>query len=226
MPNSTVKKDRIRRRKTSSNQQHVAKFAGDAYSLASRAYKGVQAITRLINIETKHLDFVGTFTVSTTPTIVYVSALAQGTDDSQRIGDSIRCQSLELKTMVRLDLASTGYTSLHLLLVRDLQNSGATPTMTDVYDTTSNPTLQVWLNRDRYNILFDEHIVLNREVGPVIDDRRVMLPASGHIKYRLTTSAAAAAAAGSLYLMAWSSLAAGGAVPTLNYAVRLTYTDD
>lgn len=224
MSTATVRKDRVRRGRRSNNKAQVSRFAGDAYSLAERAVKGVKFLSKLINIETKFADFIANTGVTTTPIVVYVSALAQGLDISNRVGDSIRLQGLQYAFSISVSLLCTGPNWIRILLVRDLQNQGAAPVLTDVLTGLSSVALPNYIQSSRYNILYDETVAFVREVGPMVDIRKGTIPLNGHVKYRSTSAAAASAAEGSLFLMAVSSLAVNN--PSLDYCVRLTYTDD
>ncbi len=227
MSNAVVRKDKRRKGRRpprDTTKAEVSRFAGDAYDLASRAVRGVQYITKLINIETKYVDTISSASLTTTPTVVYVSALAQGTDVSNRVGDSIRIQGLSYAFTLYGNTASTGVTQVRVMLVRDLQNQGATPTTTDVITNLSAVAQPVYLQRTRYNILYDESVLLFRETGPLVDMRKGSIAQNGHIRYRGTTTAVTSAAEGSLFLMAFSTAVSNA--PTLDYSVRLLYTDD
>jgi hypothetical protein len=223
MQATRTKRTRKNRTKGSSTQREVGKFAGDAYSLAQRAYKGVNHILKLINIETKFFDLNATVNLDSTGANILVSGIAQGLDVSNRVGDSIRLQGISLNYSVAI-ATTTLVCSGRFVLIRDLENPGATPAWTDVFETTNPPiTPYKYLNRKRFAILHDEAFVVQPlSFGGII--KHVDIPAAGHIKYRGTTSGAASQAEGAIFLLYLGSAATNA--PLLNFNVRLLYTDD
>lgn len=225
MPTNAFKKDRKRgKARKSTNQDHVSKFAGDAYSLASRAVAGVNAIRKLINIETKFVDFISIGSVTSTPTVVYLTALPQGTDVSFRVGDSIRLQGLQYTLFASGDPTNTISVYVRVLLVRDNANNGAFPATTDVLSSQLRSAFPNWLNKDRFNILMDEVAVFQLPAGPPTEVRRGSISLNGHVKYRGTTNGVASAAEGSIFLMAFS--ASTVLPPQLTFEFRMKFTDD
>lgn len=225
MSTAVVRKDRKRRSgRGDSNQKAVSRFAGDAYSLAARAAKGVKYLSKLINIETKYADYVTTTGITTTPFVMYVSALSQGVDISNRVGDSIRLQGLHYAFGLTASASATLIHWTRILLVRDLENQGALPATLDVISGLSDVAFPNYINRDRFNILYDETVFFCPGIGPVADLRKGTIPLNGHILYRGTTTAATSASKGSLFLIAFSSLASNN--PSLDHNVRILYTDD
>jgi len=226
MTNAAFKKDRFHRKgRKLTNKDHVSKFAGDAYSLASRAVAGVNAIRRLINIETKFVDFSAVTSVTNTSTAIYASALAQGVDVSNRVGDSIRLQGLEYSFRISGDASFVGLSYVRLLIVRDNENSGSTPAVTDLLVSQSSTSLQNWLTRSRFNVLLDEVVGFYSAIGPMIEFRRGTIGQHGHVKYRGTSASVASAAEGSIFILAFSN-ATVGTPPAMEYSFRVMYTDD
>jgi hypothetical protein len=225
MPNGAFKKDRKRgagRKLT--NKDHVSKFAGDAYSLASRAVAGVNAIRKLINIETKFADYNINGFVTTTPTVLYASALTQGVDVSNRVGDSIRLQGLSYAFRVTGDPTAAVYSSVRLLIVRDNENVGATPAVTDILVSQSVTSSLNWFTTSRFNVLLDEVVGFVANTGSLTDFRRGTISQHGHVKFRGTSNAVGSAAEGSIFILAFSNVVA--LPPSLLLDFRVTYTDD
>ncbi len=217
------RKQRAGRSKRSANAVAVGEFAGDAYALAERAMRGVRAITKLVNIEEKANDGSTSFTLSTAGTVTYLSAIAQGSDYTNRIGDSIKCHSVELIVQVVASAALTTNDGVRVLLFRDLENPGSAPAVTDVLSTANPLGLENWLNRARFKVLFDEVFDISNTANPLVS-RLVHLPVDRHIKYRGTGATAASAAEGTMWLV---SICGNGTNPSgVNLFWRTRYTDD
>jgi len=68
----------------------VGEYFEDAWSLAKRTATGLNEIRKLINIEEKNLEtLVSATAFDTNGTVYSISTVAQGTDYTQRVGDSI-----------------------------------------------------------------------------------------------------------------------------------------
>jgi len=205
----------------------VAKFAGDAYSLATRAVKGVNHVLKLINIETKYYEtWASALQFSNAAGYTYLSGLTQGTDISNRVGDSVKLQQLDFNFSLNVTVGSTTQGFMRIVLFRDLENQGATPSGAGPLSSSGG---SFWLappdyiNRNRYSILYDEAVL---QLPPTYDGvcKRVSIPHNGHVKYRGTGSTSASAAEGAIFLMIWASNTSN--LPSIDYWFRMTFTDD
>lgn len=164
--------------------------------------------------------------VTSTGTVNSLTSLAQGTNYTDRIGNSIKLQRIEVRMKVIMNSSSTG-TLLRVILFRDLYQSGTAPGVTDVLNQngSSNAPLQPynWLLRDRIAIIYDEIVALSG-TGDNTAALNIDVPHSGHVKYVGTTSGAASNGPGSVYLLLVSDEATN--TPTVTYAYRVTFTDD
>jgi hypothetical protein len=213
------------KKRTTSNRQHVAKFAGDAYSLAERAYSGVTKLAKLINIETKTREFVkNNETLSNTPAIYYASLLAQGTDADQRVGMSIKLQHISIRLNAYIGTLTT-VCQCRIAIVRDLENQGADPGWDDVFDSNYSKSIAPpqEINEKRFSILFDEAFVIQPLSFQGIT-KFVEIPHNGHIRYRTNGITSASAAEGALYMLLWTSATSN--FPTVNFGLRMRFTDD
>jgi len=213
--------------KSDRTQQSVEKFAGDAYSLASRAVRGLNEIRKYINIETKVLDFdIPTQAVSTTATVTYSSGIAQGTDIGGRVGDSIKVQHLEFLGRVVINSAAT-FSCIRILLVRDMANAGAAPAASDILETVSgsvtNRSPLNYINRKRFSVLYDNFLTLDVATAysqPI----RATIPMEKHINFRGTGSTVGSAAEGSLFWLFVSDEATN--TPNISVYTQMLFTDD
>jgi hypothetical protein len=226
-----ITRPRTKRRNPTRNsggtQRDVEKFAGDAYSLASRAVKGLNEIRKLINIETKVLDLdISTQAISTTPTVTYASGISQGTDIGNRVGDSIKVQHLEFCGRLAINSSAT-FSAVRVLLVRDMENAGSAPAATDILETVSGTVTSRsplnYLNKKRFSVLYDNYSVLDI-ASAYTQPVRMTMPLDRHIAYRGTGATAASAAEGSLWWLFVSDEATN--TPTISVYTQVWYTDD
>lgn len=202
----------------------VATYASDAWSLAKRTAIGLNEIRKFINIETKFVDVNGNDTSAQAGTVTYLNPIAQGTNLSDRIADSIRVQGLWFAAAAAVN---TNNSSLRIIIVKDNENGGAAPAGSDILQNAGGAGAALsaynYINRDRFTIVFDELMVLNT-VSPPTDCLKYESSLNFHIKFRGTGATAASAAEGSLWLVTLTDLAA--TQPTLRYTMRVLYTDD
>lgn len=214
------RKRRSRGRKNPENS--VGKYASDAWSLAKRTAYGLNEIRKLINIETKVFDKSGTLGVNTTGTIVPISNMIQGVDYNQRIGNSLKLQRIEVNFR---NLIGTGTNSfLRVMLVRDLDNQGATPNISDILQTVDVMSPRNYLRTERFSVLYDEFSNLN-SVSQTGEVAELDLPHEGHIKYLDATSNPSSYGKGNLFLVHISNENVANQLTCIYYS-RIYYTDD
>lgn len=206
-----------------SNQKEVARFAGDAYSLAERAYKGVSHVLKLINIETKFIDYNFTPAFSSTPSALQISIIPQGVDMGQRLGDSIKLQRLLLNFTVHHNVITIPQVC-RIMLVRDNESTGAAPSYLDViaYPSVVCAPLN-YFNRNRFAILYDEVFVVEPATFTGLVCRKEF-EHNGHIKWRTNATTLASLAEGHIYAFFFTD--SGVTYPSCNFNLRLLYTDD
>lgn len=205
----------------------VEEYAGDAYDLARRTWKGLNAVRRLINIEEKF--YVSDLSVSAvqTPTITHVSGIAQGTDISGRIGDSIKIQHLTLRGRIAVNAAVTTWSSYRLLLLRDMSCSGVAPSATDIFQavatTVTTRSCINYINRQRFGLLLDEYGTVDPGSNKC-DTFLFDIPLDKHVFYKGSTNTVSDADRGSLFLVAVSDEPTNGV--DIKAYLSFTYTDD
>lgn len=222
---STVAVARRRTKAKKSKRMQVADYAGDAYSLAKRTAQGLNYLRKLINIETKYFDVLpANFTVNSTGVVTPLNLIPQGLNISDRVGDSIKIQHIRYRLVITSDPTAI-VTTVRFLIVRDLENAGATPSTTDILESANVVAQPNFINtRTRFSILVDEHIALDID-GISASVHAASMAHAGHIRFRGTAGAAASQAQGALFFLVLSSQAAL-LLPTITFASRLEYTDD
>jgi len=209
-----------------SNEKAVGKWASDAYSVGARALAGVNKLARLINIKTKVFHKYSSFNIISTPTVSCISLVPQGTDQGNRVSNSLRLQTFEMKYVLTISSSATINAIIRVVVIRDLENAGADPAPTDIFDlsTTSYISAYNYNNVKRFSILYDKVLclsVVNKEL--VFDAFAVSQ--QGHIKYRGSAATSASNAEGALYLVVGSNVPSVNP-PTYEGEECFTYTDD
>jgi hypothetical protein len=207
------------------SRQNVEKYAGDAYDLASRTWKGLNEIRKFINIEEKYLDTSATHSPDQSGSVTCVSQLAQGTTMNTRIGNSIRVQRLTVRGRVAVNASAT-FTVVRVAVIRDMEGQGTAPTCGDIYETVGSSAAPRqpydWLNRKRFALLYDSFLVLSTQ--DLCQEYVFDIDLTKHVLYRGTTAAAASDGEGSIYVVSLSDEATN--VPTNAFTTRITFTDD
>jgi len=229
MPVTKQVTKRLSKNRSRGNQtrRNVEKYAGDAYDLASRTWKGLNEIRKFINIEEKYSDVNASQSPDQNGAVTCLSQLAQGTTMNTRVGNSVRVQHFTLRARVAVSSAVTTFSVVRVAIIRDMEGQGTAPTCADIFETVGGsqaPRQPLdWLNRKRFAVLYDTFLV----VAPASGCAREIyydIDLAKHVLYRGTTAAAASDGEGSIYIVSLSDEATN--TPTVSYSSRMTYTDD
>jgi hypothetical protein len=222
---TSIKKKKASRKKPSSTAMAVGQYVDDAGSLARRTASGLNQLRRLINIETKFLDTNSSGTASQSGSVEYLSGIAQGLTSETRVGDSLRIQRFAVKFSVSTTLTIA---DVRVIIFRDLQNRGATPTGSDLLSDSGGAGAALsqrnWDNkRTRFSILSDDLISLSSAAVPNANLTYTSTH-NGHIYYKGTTAAVTDAAEGSVFMMVLTDQSA--TAPSYRFSSRIEFTDD
>lgn len=158
------------------------------------------------------------------------TAIAQNITDLGRIGDEVMLRNIELKYRVSLNVgAPSNSNEVMRVVVAQCysDNSLSTIVGTNFFQLGSTASQQNYLsayNHDQrrlYKILYDETIVLCQG-GPTAEARTVLLR-PGRSKLRL--DGATASGEGHIYLLYIADNSTSGTQPSLDYYMRVNYTD-
>jgi hypothetical protein len=195
--------------------------------LAKRTASGLNEIRKLINVEEKIIQVSkGATACGTSGALESISTVAQGTNFTERIGNSIKLQHISVRGRIFLNNSATR-TVVRILLIRDLDGYGTTPNVGDIMESTgSAPDVLSpydFLNRKRFSYLYDELVTINN-TGDSSTVFQIEIPHEGHILYLGSTAAAASNGKGSLYLLFISDESTH--TPTYSFYSRVLFTDD
>lgn len=205
----------------------VGAYLGDAWSLAKRTAVGLNEIRKLINIEFKQLETSQTaYTFDYNGAVLPVSQIVQGTDYTQRVGDSIKIQRIELRFQVAKAAAATN-NAVRIMLVRDLDCQGAIPATGDIIANTGSAIAPMspkkFLNDKRFSVIYDYlHVVSTTDY--CFTDTYTQAH-EGHILFLGSAANAASMGKGSLFLVAVADVITTN-LPVITFTTRITFTDD
>jgi len=209
------------------------RYIEDAASIAKRSMNAVMALRRLINVETKFVD--NTFTQLTTDyngTVNYLTNVAQGTDVSNRVGDSIKIQRIDVTGAY----TRNGTDAIaRVIIFRDTENAAATPAVADVLAQTGSVlaphSAPTWLNKNlnaeknRFVFLYDEVVCLSTSQSNMLFEYRSPNAQDKHVRFRGTGSTTASAGEGAIFMLRITDQVTSN-LPQLTAVVRIHYTDD
>lgn len=188
--------------------------------------------------ERKYLDILGNQVISTIGSPTLLNGIAEGSDNTQRIGRKITMRSLQLKGQVALSQVDLGVVgtypenadTIRIAIVFDKQANGVAPAVGDVWNVSGGAAFAPYSARnmdnvDRFDVLMQDQVTLNLSgPGAAIVDRylKINLP----VRYTGTAGAIANITTGSLYLFALDTNGTGLNQGTFQFTHRVLYTDD
>lgn len=187
----------------------------------------IKDIQGMINAEKQKVDVsISTSTISSTPAVTHLTAIATGDSEGSRTANSILCKYLYINGTVQIH-TSANFSRVRMVVVRDKQQVGDTaPAYLDVFESApSGSGTQAFLNKatvGRFDILWDRLCVLDAQNPQVAVSH--MIPLKSHVRYNGTASTDVQK--GGLYCMLVSDITAGGNVPTVYLQARLAYYDN
>lgn len=135
-----------RRRKAPPSRMSIYRAAG------SQLYKDVQKLKNLINVEFKYHDVQFAQDAHTTGAVIPLNLVPPGDGATARDGNQFRMKSVQIKGICKNKTASTSTVFARVDLILDTDPNGATPLLTDIYDTTGSvPYYRALRNLDSRN---------------------------------------------------------------------------
>lgn len=138
---------------------------GKIYATAGKQlWRDVQKLKNLINVEFKSVNGITNSTVSTTPTVMYHSAIGAGDDINQRGGRQVRLKSIQMEGYFTNITAANTHLRLLAVIAKDW-NGAASLTIADLLDSSTGAPIVSQVrnlsNRKQFVILKDYHFTLN-----------------------------------------------------------------
>lgn len=190
-------------RKFYGTHYRYAKAWGNAGQKASRALAMAFGLKKQLNVEYKHFDVTTSSAISSTPSVVDLTAIIEGADNDERNGRSIKLSSLYMRGLYTMSASATR-SSVRTVLVLDRRPDAGTPTYADVFTGNTMTALrEIDSLQGRFKILSDvtSHMTSgNNEI--ITFDKYIRLPG---IKTKYDGTAAANVSKNAIYLMQISS---------------------
>jgi len=203
----------------------VPRNLNTAWQLAKSAWAGVKMIKGIVNSEKKSYTNSLSTTLSTTPSLVAISGIAQGDDFTAREGRSILAKSCQL-TGYHTASTAAATTVVRYIIFIDNDNSGSAPTALQLMGS-ATPDGYALRNADpiymkRFKILLDKTYMLDNTGKGITSKIDYFGALSHHIKFSGT--GASDYGQGGVFLMVWCTN--GSNQPTCNIQTRLRYYDN
>jgi len=210
-----------------------SKTAGNVEQTAQAGYGLAKRIARLINVEVKHYDTNASTQTDYSGAIHDLCDPAQGHDQDERGGDSVKPLQLTLRGYMYPDSTGGDVQQLRVIIFRYKDENGATLTPDDILDpgllgsTSACQTSKNWDKRFHSKILYDKVFTIGK-VGSTVNipsTRTIKITKKlyGHINWADSTSTEEG---GGLYMLTLSNTALTADSPTLQWVSRVTYTDN
>lgn len=201
------------------------KLAGSVASTASKALMVANQVRSLINVEFKYHEGSIAASVSTTPSIMYLTQIARGDGPSERQGDSIKVKSMIFKyTLAGNTSAEQTFVRCIIGIDRDYRGSsvtaagGTTDSLLLVQSMVSPSDIH---NTNRFKVLYDKVHSFSNE-GPETYFKKYFKKFSLESGYN--GSASTAYKKNQLFCMFFSDQATNTPVLSMRYRVR--YVDN
>ncbi len=137
-----------------------------AKDTAVQALKTAQAVKSLLNVEIKAFDRSVSASVSDSGAIVPLANILQGDGNASRDGNSVKLVSMQLRSRVDQNTsASTLSTGFRWMIVRDMDNQGEVPAVTDILESASIiSNLNITDYPRRFKVIADKMFTMNKDI--------------------------------------------------------------
>jgi len=196
--------------------------ASDVAYIAEKAWTGVKAIARLINVEEKVFDLQTFPTMSTSGFVYNLSNIAEGSDYNQRAGLSILAQHLYVGIRVVINASASTGSVVRVLIFADNDQRGADPAVLDVLEIASTIAPILRYTSKRFTVISDQILQISLSTSDVV--HRQTHTYNRHINYSASTGADSSNWEGALFALVITDAATN--VPSAEIYTRLLYTDN
>lgn len=214
-------KRRPGRKGKSKGRMRFKRYGAKAGSVAYSAYRMARKLMDAVNVEYKIFNVTAT-SASTDygGTVSILNNPAQGVLDTQRIGDSLKCQNLSFRYIAQ---RGTLDTSLRCIIYWDPQNqiAAGSDLLENIGSIQSAISPKQYDNRFRSRILYDKVTNLTSNNPWVRYDELIEI--NEHTQFNAATQNILT---GALKVLFISTLVAGATAPFAHWSSRLSFTDN
>lgn len=204
------------------NGKKTFKSSKSANAKATQALKLVKKVIR--QEEKKNVDVAyGPTAQSTTEAVTHLTPIAQGTTHNQRVGLKVTANYLQMRFTCRGN-ATAIQQSMRIVIVADMQNEGAAPAWTDIFQSASylSPRQLISQPANRWKVLMDKTVSMDTNGATGVVNFNKFIKLKHIIKYSGTNSTDESD--GNIWILSISDQATN--TPTLQYYSRFRFTDD
>lgn len=198
--------------------------ASKALATAGTALALARGIKSLMNVEYKHHDRNITATnITDTSQVACLNLIAQGDDEINRNGNSIKAIKLNARYRITFTSGSDTTQYVRVMFFQDMHSEGDTPVGTDVLDSDDvmdylNPD-----NTDRYKILYDRTHGLTAEKGGIVVKKNFKMNCK--LEYIGASGIASHLGGGAIWML-WIGTQDTSNYPIIDAKTRLRYIDN
>lgn len=206
--------------------------------MAVAGFKMAKKLVRLVNVEQKHYTATTSVQSNYDGDIVDLCDPAQGHDQDERNGDSIKPLRLTIRGQVYSDASGASTQYIRVILFRYKDENGVTLQADDILDPNYTGGGNVifapknWDKRFHSKIIYDKIFRLGNYLGtsagqdpnlPVTIPFKIVKKLYGHINWSDSTSTEEG---GGLYMLVCSQAASDADAPVVSFVSRVTFTDN
>lgn len=185
--------------------------------------KDVSMLKSIVNAEKKFKDVQGNYNQGTTPTVVHLTPIAEGSGPSERNGITVKASSMMFRAFCKINASATTPCTFRVLIIEDTQNDGSSPAFSDVI---SGGGIISPLNKDRvprFKVICDQIYSLTPGASASsLREFKCFRKIHNHIRY--SAGLGTDTRAGQFYLMTVSDDATN--TPAFRYYSRISYLDN
>lgn len=192
-------------------------------STAKKALRTANFVAGLVNAEKKYVDVTTNSDISSTASIIPLSLMAQGTDQSSRNGISIKATSLTIKGAIKLAPAST-LSRFRVIIFIDNECNGAAPAASDLLTAPTNIDSPYGMAQaGRFTVLHDHRYTLT-DVERSLQEFNLYKKLNHHVRYANGGATSTALERGNLFMFLMSDQTAN--IPNWVSYSRFRYYDN
>lgn len=179
---------KVGRRRRFFGPKSKTSWVTSAWRTAQKAYRGVNFIRSLINVEKFKADVSLAATLSNTAQVTSLNPIANGDGEGARTGNSILAKYLSVNFIVnRNSVSTTSADSFRVVIVRDNEQVADTaPAYTDVFSANSIVAPLNVLNVGRFTLLLDKRFYVSYNKAQASFQQ--VIPLNFHLRFNGTAS--------------------------------------
>lgn len=192
-----------------------------AKNLGAKAYKLAKYVRSIVNVEYKYTDVAITGSLSTTPSITFLTDTVQGVTVNDRNGNSIKLKSMYISGIVYANTAATFAQNVRCIIFIDKDSRGAAPLATDLLTASTIQAPINLLNGKRFVVLMDKHINVGTQANTsAMHNFKYFKKFNMDLSYQASGGSAADADTNQIYMLLMCTNAANTPAVQLNSRIR------